>query len=132
MTILSFEIGTTYANRVNVETLTTLPDMGPASEFYDYSESLPTGDGGRVTRGKPYAIWKWAGHMPTDLFNALRTTYCPGGSASVYIRTLKADYATYAYYTAKMIWPELDSYSRNAKGYTDVRIRFDNLVLYTP
>jgi hypothetical protein len=131
MAILSFEIGTTYANRVNVETLTTVANMGPASEFYAYSESIPTGDGARTTRGKPYAIWKWAGQMPTALFNALRV-YCPAGSASVYIRTLQADYSTYAYYTATMVWPELDSYEHNAKGYTGVVIRFDNLVLYTP
>lgn len=133
MSILSFEIGTTYGNRVNVETLAALPNEGPASEFHDYSESVPTQDGGRATRGKPYAVWKWEGQMPTDLFNALRV-YCPAGtgSAAVYIRTLKADYTTYAYYTAKMIWPELDSYTRNAKGYKGVIIRFENLVLYTP
>jgi hypothetical protein len=131
MSILSFEIGTTYGNRVNVETLSTLPNMGPASEFYDYSEALPTGDGARTSRGKPYAIWKWEGHIDIALFNALRV-YCPGASASVYIRTLQDDYSTYAYYTATMIWPELDSYTRDAKGYKGVIIRFENLVVYTP
>jgi hypothetical protein len=131
MAILSFEIGTTYANRVNVETLTTVANMAPASEFYAYSESIPTGDGARTTRGKPYAIWKWAGFMPTALFTALRV-YCPAGSASVYIRTLQADYTTYAYYTATMVWPELDSYEYRSGDYIGVIIRFDNLVLYTP
>jgi len=132
MPTLSFEIGTTYANRVNVETLTTAPNMGPASEFYDYSEVLPTGDGGRTSRGKPYAIWKWEGFMPTAMFNAFRTTYCTGASSSVVIRTLQDDYATYAYYTCTMIWPALDSYEHTAKGYKGVIIRFENLVLYTP
>ena len=131
MSILSFEIGATYAGRVNVETLTTVPNMGPASEFYDYSETLPTGDGLQTSRGFPYAVWKWDGFMPTALFNALRG-YCPGASATVIIRTLQDDYSTYAYYTAKMIWPELSSYQRNAKGYTSVIIRFNNLVAYSP
>ena len=135
MSVYSYEIGTSYAGRVNVETLGAVPNMAPKAAFFASSESLPTLDGGAATRGAPFATWDWNGFIYADMFNALRTI-CPAGSVSVYIRTLSADYSTYAYYTAKMVWPALDSYEQipTAQGlaYRGFVLRFSNLVVYTP
>lgn len=130
MAIMSFEIGTTYAGLANVETFTTIPNMAPASKFFDYSESVPTGDGGRATRGAPSAVWTW-GYIPDEMFNSLRAL-CPGGSAAMYIRTLQDDYSTYAYYTCQMIWPELTEYEYRSGKYQTFSIRFQRLVAYVP
>jgi hypothetical protein len=129
MSIDSFEIGTTYAGRVNVETLTTMPVMSPRSKFYDYSETVKISDGSVVSRGKPYATWEW-GMMPEDLYEALRAI-CPGASASVVIRTLQDDYTTYAYYNATMIWPDLTDVEFVSGRYKTVIIRFENLTAYS-
>ena len=130
MSVMSFEIGTTYAGRVNVETLTTTPNMAPASKFFDYAESVQMASSVAVGRGNIYMLWDW-GWIPADLFAALRVI-CPGASAAVYIRTLKADYTTYAYYQARMLWPELDSYEYKAGIYRPFGLKFDRGVLYTP
>jgi hypothetical protein len=105
--------------------------MAPASEFLPYAEMVQMASGASVGRGFPVAIWKWEGTMRSDLFAALRAI-CPGASADVYIRTLLADYSTYAYYTAKMQWPALDSYEQKATRRQGVIIRFTHLVSYTP
>lgn len=128
--IQTFEIGTSYGARVNVESLTTLPNMGPHSLFFPFGESVVTGSRARATRGAPYAIWDW-GFVPVAMFNAFRVI-CPLGSAVVNIRTLQQDYSTYAYYDCLMIWPDLDSYEYKAQKYQTFSLRFDNLVLYTP
>jgi hypothetical protein len=126
----SFEIGTTYGGMVNIESLTTVPNMAVRSKFLPYQEAAQMGSGVVVARGSPAAIWEW-GEIYTAQFNSLRTL-CPGGSAAMYIRTLKDDYSTYAYYTGIMIWPPLDSYERNAKGYQPFSLTFTHLVSYTP
>ena len=131
MPIQSFEIGTTYAGRVNVETLTTTPNFAPASSFYAYGESNQTGARSYAIRGASYALWRWSGFMPIDLYNALRVI-CSGGSVSVVIRTLQADYATYAYYSATMIWPNLTEYEYLNGMYRGLVFKFDNLTSYVP
>ena len=131
MAIHSFEIGTTYAGRVNVETLsTTHPNMAPRSQFLAYAETATLSNTSKVGRGSPIAVWSW-GFVPADMFAALRAL-CPGASAAMYIRTLQADYATYAYYTAIMQWPELDSYEYRAGIYQPFELRFASLASYTP
>jgi hypothetical protein len=131
MAISTFEIGTTYAGRANVETLTTQPVMFPRADFFAYSETVPMIDGGAAVRGWPYATWTWSGAMQADLYNALRAI-CPNGSASVIIRTTGADYATFGYYSAVMVWPALDSYEQREGAYIGLTIRFNKLVTYTP
>ena len=130
MSINSFEIGTTYAGRVNVETLTTAQNMSPASTPFAYAESVQMASGVSVGRGHPSTKWSW-GFLPADLFAALRVI-CPGASASVIIRTLAEDYTTYGYYSAIMQWPALDSYEFRAGKRQPFEITFTNLVSYTP
>jgi hypothetical protein len=135
MSILSYEIGTTYAGRVNVESLSTVANMAPRSRFFAYSETIPTINSGATTRGWPFIEWEWAGFIYADMFNSLRTI-CPAGSVDVIIRSLAADYVTFTYYSAKMIWPALDTYEQiTVKGslaYQGFKLRFNRPVVYTP
>jgi hypothetical protein len=136
MTVQFFEIGTSYATRVNVETLTNqAPNMSPAVLYMAYREALPVGDNGRKAIGAPYFVWSW-GFIYADMFTALRVI-CPGASANVYIRTRlesgdEDNSGVYAYYQAKMVWPELDSYEYRAGAYQPFQLLFTNLVAYTP
>ena len=130
MSIASFEIGTTYVLRVNIETLSTTPAMFPASDPVPYQESVVMASGISVGRGQPSTTWSW-GYIPADLFAALRVI-CPGASVAVIIRTLKEDYATYGYYSAIMTWPALDSYDQLAKRRRTFSVVFSKLAVYTP
>lgn len=130
MSINSFEIGTTYGGRVNVETLTAQPNMSPRSKYFAYTETIQLGDGSFFGSGYPHAVWTW-GFMRDDLYAALRVI-CPGASANVIIRTLKDDYTTYEYYNAIMTWPELDSYERYSGKRQEFELLFNYLTVYTP
>lgn len=138
MTLQYFEIGATYAGRVNVENMTSIaPNMSPKARYDAYAESVPVGSGGRQSRGSPAIIWQW-GFIYYDMFNALRAI-CPGASANVIIRSRlesgDADSAgAYSYYSAVMIWPELDSYEYiGGRGiYQPFEIRFEQVTAYTP
>lgn len=132
MSVASFEIGTTYAGRVNVETLSTSKKcMAPASTLLAYAESVTMASGVSVGRGSPSVRWSWLGFLPADMFAALRVI-CPGASASVIIRTLKEDYTTYGYYSAIMTWPAFDSYDQLAGRRRTFEIVFSKLVIYVP
>ncbi len=131
MSIFSFEIGTTYAGRVNVETLTTTQNMAPKTKPLPlYAESIMMASGKSVGRGAIAAVWTW-GFIPQDLFTALRVL-CPGASAPMFIRTLGADYATYGYYTCQMTWPPLDSYEYRSGVYQPFELTFNRCLVYTP
>jgi len=128
--IQSFEIGAT-STLANVESLSsTHPNMAPRSKFLAYAETAGMASGLAVGRGNISAIWQW-GFIPADMFAALRVI-CPGASASVYIRTMLADYSTYGYYTAKMIWPALDSYEYRAGVYQPFELTFQRCTVFTP
>ena len=130
MALTTFEIGATYAGRVNVEDMTTMPSMQPVARYYAYAESIPVIDGSRKTRGSVVATWTW-GFIPLDMFTALRAI-CTGGSVSVIIRTTGADNLTFGYYSAVMVWPELDGYEYRVKDYLSFELRFEKLTVYTP
>jgi hypothetical protein len=132
-TISTFEIGTTYAGRVNVETLTSVaPDMFPIARLVPYQETLRTLDLSDTTRGAPFITWSF-GYIYTDMFNALRVI-CPGASANVIIRSTAEDNTTFGYYSAIMRWPEPDSYEyKGGRGiWQPFNIRFDGVTTYTP
>jgi hypothetical protein len=130
-----FMIGTTHAGLTNVESLTSLANMAPAVEYRAYQETEILANLSRRGVGFAAFVWTW-GFVPTDLFNALRAL-CPGASAAMYIRTRieSADEVTaggYLYYTATMIWPDLDSYQYRAGSYQTFQLLFVNPLVYTP
>ena len=135
-TLLTYEIGLTYAGRVNVETLTSKKAaMAPRAEFVPYAESLQTLDRSFISRGAPYILWNWDGFIYADLFNGLRTI-CPGASVNVIIRSIAEDYATFGYYSAIMAWPQPRSYEQittsKGLGYRNFALPFYNPITYTP
>jgi hypothetical protein len=128
--LYSYEIGTTYAGRANIESLSAVPLMATRSKFLAYAEPVQMASGVSVGRGFPIAIWQFA-YIYLDFHAALRII-CPGASKAVTIRTLKADYSTYGYYTGIMHWPALDTYEYKDKKYSTFELRFTHLVVYTP
>lgn len=135
MPVHNYEIGATYAGRVNVETLTTQKEnMAPKSRYFPYAETVQTGARTAVSRGGPFVTWSW-GFLYADMYNALRLI-CPGASASVIIRTLGEDGQTYGYYSADMIWPAPDAFEwvalTKGQGYRPFELRFENITVYTP
>jgi len=139
MSVSSFEIGTTYAGRVNVETLSALPSIypGEGTKFIPYSETVDCIDGSSYARGFPSAVWRF-GFIPGDMWAALRAI-CPAASVSVVIRTTGENNVTFGYYSAIMHWPELpDGYEFRGHGtgtegaFQPVEFRFSNLATYTP
>ena len=135
MSIQLFEIGATYGSKVNIETLSTVPNLAPKSTHIPYTETAPTLDGGEFARGAPQIKWTW-GYIPVDMFDALRAI-CPAGSASVIIRSRPEDggettSADYAYYSAQMIWPALDSYRYETGQYREFELTFRRVASYTP
>ena len=128
MPIYSYQIGTTYGNLTNLESLTT-PVDAPKSTFVPYSQYIQLGDGTVRGSGWATAEWRW-GYMSQAQRNQLRT-YCTGASASVYINTRKNDTSdAYQVYTATMIWPQEEEKELGKR--IDLVIRFVNMVEYSP
>jgi len=130
MAIYSYEIGTTYALRVNVETLSKRPNMSPTSKPPYYPDIVTMASGVIVSRGSLIIPW-YFGFMPKDLFTALRVI-CPAQSKSVIIRSLSEDYTTYVYYSAIMQWPELQGIDYLSGRRQDLTLMFTRALVYTP
>lgn len=101
-----FEIGTTLEGMTNVEQLTeALP--APRSTYQDYSALVQLGSGGMIGQGFPAATWVF-GTLTTAQRDQLKT-FCPGASATVYIKTKLGSEASgadeFAVFTAIMTWP---------------------------
>ncbi len=107
---MSFAIGTTTAN------LTELSALGltDPKAFFKQGVRRTMVNGQARDTGAPQAVWRW-GFLRQAARDVLRT-YCPGASATVYIRTRKLDNSdAFEVYQAIMIWPEeedLDGYRR--------------------
>jgi len=130
MSVMSYEIGTTYAGCVNVETLSKRPNMSPTSKPPFYPDIVTMASGVIVSRGFLQIPW-YFGFMPKDMFTAFRVI-CPAQSKAVFIRSLSEDYTTYLYYTAIMQWPELQGIEYLAGKRQDLTILFAHALVYTP
>lgn len=105
----SYELGTTTLNMTNVESMTT-PLPAPRSEFVEYMEGKPLGNGRIRGVGPPAAIWNF-GYLTRAQRDQLRT-YCTGASSVVYLKTRKNDNSdAYQTYSAIMVWPREDKYA---------------------
>jgi len=106
MSQYAYEIGTTLAGMVNVESL-TVPVTPPQGTFSPYSNVVKLDDGSNRGVGAPLASWKWA-VIPQTQRDQLRL-FCIGASSTVFIRTYTKDDAhTSRIYQAKMNWPVLE------------------------
>lgn len=129
MPLYEFKIGTTHGTLTNVESLATPLDP-PGHTFRSFSQSIPLGDSTVRGGGWPVVTWRW-GFMTQAQYNAFKTAYCSGKSASVYIYTKKAD-DTYQEYTATLIWPDEREMEFVNGRVLDVVLMFVNLVEYSP
>ncbi|MGQ9768511.1 MAG: hypothetical protein ACUVSS_14635, partial [Anaerolineae bacterium] len=95
------------------------------SVFIEYTREYDKADGQVGGDGYPTAIWTFDLLTPEQV--AKLRTYCPGKSASVYIRT-RAPNEQFVKYVAIMIWPSDLMKKRLAGRYLDVEIHFRRLV----
>lgn len=99
--VVDYSIGTTVGNLVTLDTL-GLP--APHATFLEFTVAVERADALIAGLGRGLAVWSW-GFITQSQYNALRTGYCTGKSASVVIRTLKDD-GTFANFNAVIIWPK--------------------------
>jgi hypothetical protein len=110
----------------NIEQL-TVPVTCPKSTFSQYASVVELADGSKRGIGAPIATWHWD-YLPRTMRDQLRT-FCPGASATVYIRTYTKDNAgAPKYYQAQMVWPT-QSEETQATRSMDLTIEFRQLVL---
>ena len=127
MTQYLFEIGTTVST-TNLESLSTKV-IPPKSTFTPYTSVQTMDDGHDVGIGAPTASWKW-----TELFQTHRDMlrkFCPGASATVFIRTYTKDNAMAPRrYQAVMHWPVMTEETDTGRR-MDFEIKFTDLVTPT-
>jgi hypothetical protein len=129
VTRYSYEIGTTETT-TNIETVLISAGfpagLAPKGRFIEYTVPVDKIDGHRAGHGAPMAIWEFD-ILTQAMVNTLRSTYCPGYSANVYINTRKND-GSYAKYSAIMIWPQDQMEKRNFNGrYLGLQFEFRQL-----
>lgn len=118
----SFEIGTTQAGMVNLESLAT-PVIPPDWSYSDYSDEIQLPNGKVRGVGYPRATWRW-GYIEKIERTQLKT-FCSGKSASVYIKTPVND-GTYKTFSAVIVWPAGEDPSCDI--YQDFVLEFQHLV----
>ena len=120
-----FAIGTAMTP-TNLEALAT-PVIPPKSTFFPSASKVTLADGSDRAVGAPTATWHW-GFLRQTQRDMLRT-FCPGTSATVYIRTYTKDLTSAPkYYQAVMHWPT-DAEETDASRRIDFTIKFDQMVL---
>lgn len=99
-----YAIGPSVVGLQNLEDDLGIPPPHPAP-FREWSKSYSAGDGLVHGDGFPSADWHWDYLSATHV--AALHAYCAGKSATVYIRTLQADFTTWANYYGVVIWPTM-------------------------
>ena len=112
MTVQSFEIGTSTAAMVNVETVllagsSTKQIKPPKSTLTLYSQPVELADGLRRGAGWTAATWTWESLENTER-DKLRA-YCTGASTNIYIKTRGVETTdAFVTYSGVMIWPQTE------------------------
>jgi hypothetical protein len=124
-----YEIGTAPGSMTNLRDLPVpLYEPEPGSGVSEWSRTYFRGDGLRAGDGFPTNVWRFT-MLTQEMVNQLRQ-FCPGISASVYLRTLNPD-GTWATYSAVMDWDEKQMEKRRWGGrYWGVEIVFRKLVAW--
>ena len=129
--IYDYQIGLTSGSMLKLENIVTTgsatPVTYPKSTFMPYSEEQNLVSGLVRGVGYPQCTWIWS-VIPREERDALRQ-YCPGKSASVYIKTKTMDSAdSYHTYSAVMVWPTQEE-ERDAERRVQFKILFKTMVL---
>lgn len=119
-----FQIGTTLVGLTDVTEL-AVPLLYPASNYQRFATVVDLGDQGGRGYGNPSTTWRW-GFMTLAQRDQLKT-FCPGASATVFIRTKKRDATeVWANFQAKMLWPNEEEVV--AGRVLDITILFRDMV----
>jgi hypothetical protein len=121
-----YSIGTSPGALNNLEDDLGIPPPHPAP-FREWAATYEAGDGRTHGDGWPSVVWTWT-ILLAPYIGILRT-YCSGKSATVYIKTLKADLTTYGTYSAIMHWPTMpdDFTYRPGRAVLDFSLQFTHL-----
>ena len=109
----------------NLETALGLP--APHGLFTAYSQPIGLGNG--LVRGAGWQTAEWQWGFISRAHRDLLRAYCPGASASVYIKTRTNDSAdAFAIYAAKMLWPQQEDPQAGRR--LEFSLKFQGLVLW--
>ena len=129
--INDFKIGLTSGSMMPLSTLLAsssgVPDESmPKSTFTPYSAQQILVSGLIRGVGRPVATWSW--DVMTRVHRDALRAYCPGQSASVYIRTKTMDSLdSYVNYSAVLVWPTQDE-ERDTERRIKLKLTFQFLV----
>lgn len=114
-----FKVGTSAGS---MELLSDLVIYAPAWEYAPYSVAQKGGDGLVKGGGWATANWHW-GFITYDMYQTLRT-YCPGESATWYIRTPKTT-QDWLNVEVKVEWPTNEQWHNSRV--LDFELKFTDL-----
>jgi hypothetical protein len=122
-----YEIGLTAGSMVNLADLGAAPGVSyPKSSPMFFAQTTTLADNTERGIGLPVTVWHWT-VLPQEMRDQLRA-FCPGASATVYIRTRALDAnSTFHIYQAVMVWPS-QSEIYDARYRTDFTIEFRQMV----
>lgn len=124
--ISDYQIATTQVGLTNVNALAT-PVSDPRSTYTPYAEEIALSSGLVRGMGYPTATWSW--DIISRAERDMLRTFCPGKSATVYIRTKTMDTAdSYHTFQCVMVWPTQDE-ERTYQRRMQFKISFKTMVL---
>jgi hypothetical protein len=129
--IYDYQIGSTSGSMLKLENLSLSgspsPVDYPRSTMKPYADTLPLVSGQVRGLGYPTTTWMW-GVITRAQRDTLRQ-FCPGQSATVYIRTKTMDSGdAYGNYSAVMVWPTQEE-ERDSTRRMDLKIVFKTMEL---
>ena len=104
--VSDFQLGTTEVGMADITPLVVLNGLRyfyPLPTYEEYAVEVEAADALVYGHGWELAQWRW-GLFPLANRNTIRSTYCTGKSATVFVQTLV--YGAYIGYEAVMIWPK--------------------------
>ena len=108
-----------------MQTMSALSVEDPQPTPTHYSQLLDLGDGSPRGMGWKRCYWRWA-YIDVGDVQTLQT-YCPGESATVYIKTVGRS-AGMEVYQALMVWPQVEP-AEVSNIYEDFVIEFRKLIV---
>lgn len=125
--ITDAKIGLTAGSMIHVESLVNGTMLPPDMDYHPARATDFLANGQVRRMGGAWAEWHFTEITP-EMADAL-AAYCPGGSATVFIRTrTNRNNDTYANFQAVMVWDEEESLLNFQRRRKKLTIRFYDLV----